>query len=339
MEENKIKTYKAIGYWHSEEQPTLPDPALFIDEDWDKTEKQSVIDYLKKGETLAVYRGWSWCRFGCTDGCGSADMTDGTYIYPEGLVHYIEKHHVRLPIDFVNHIYGNSAKPKPILTRFLNHFTKKNIVKHNFGNIDYDWWLSQNKNNPHSLSQKNGSKTGVKSFRSQKEAMDFAEKNFVIEHIILEKSNILELISNGNTEKVLLLLQKSGYPMATIAYDKYKEKAGLMQLGTLKSSEWYALQKQLYEEILTWNYLEEPKPKRQLMEAEKLHIKQLLNKNQTADALILCKDLGDKAAILLGYYTRIMKGNVLGLLTETEQTAYLAEINLEFNTAIGEWLS
>lgn len=159
--------------------------------------------------------------------------------------------------------------------------------------------------------------------------MNFAEKNWTLftELTLLDKSMIRELVRNGNTEKVLLQLQKAGYPESAIAYDRYKEKANQMQIGALNSSEWYALQKQLYEDILTWEYLEETKPKSLLTEAEKLHIRQLLNSHQTAEALNLCKDLGDKPAILSGYYTRIMKGKILGLLTESEQKGYLDEIN------------
>ena len=334
MEENKIKRYKAIGYWHSEDEPHLPDPAWFIDEHWDKPERQTVVDYLKKGETVAQYRGWSWCRFGCPDANGNADKTDGTYIYPEGLVHYIEKHHVRLPVDFINHIYGKPEVSKPIISQVLNFFTKKNIVKQNIvvdndrWEIDYDWWISQNKNNPHNLSF-DSSNAIVKSFISQEEARLFGEKNVEtsIEYTLLDKSIIRELISNGNTEKVLLQLQKAGYPKATIAYEQYKEKAKLMQSGTLNVSDWYALQKQLYEDILTWEYLEETRPQILLTQAQKLHIRQLIKNNQTADALNFCKDLDDKPAILSGYYERIMKGRVLNMLTESEHDAYLIEIN------------
>lgn len=336
MAENKIKRYIAIGYWHSEEESSFPDPAWFIDPNWDKIEKQAVIDYLKKGETLAHYRGWSWCRFSCPGAYGSADMTDDTYVYPEGLVHYIEKHHVRLPTDFINHIYGKPEKAQPIMTKVLHYFTKKNIVKRQPDEIDYDWWLSQNKNNPHNLSEKEASKTPEKSFKSQKEAMDFAEKNggTSIEHTLLDKPIVRVLISNGNTEKVLLQLQLAGYLEATIAYQKYKEKARLMHLGMLNTSDWYALQKQLYEEILTWEYLEDTRPQCLFTHSAKLNIKELLNTNQTAEAINLCKDTDDKSAILSGYYTRIMKGKELGLLTEAEQKAYLDEIN----KAIEEWL-
>lgn len=336
MKKTENKTYKAIGYWHSEEQPGLPDPAWFKDNNWDKTEKQAVIDYLKKGETVVEYRGWSWCRFGCSGAYGSADLTDGTYIYPEGLVHYIEKHNVRLPVDFINHIYGKSEKTKSIITQTLSYFRKKSIESQSFGDIDYDWWLSQKGHNPHNLKDKNGSETILQSFSSQKEAMLYSEKHLdeTIEHTLLDKSIIRELISNGNTEKVLLKLQQAGYPKATIFYEQYKEKAKLMQTGTLNVSDWYALQKQLYKDILTWEYLEETRAQILLTQAQKLHIRQLIKNNQTADALNFCKDLDDKPAILSGYYERIMKGRALNMLTESEHDAYLIEINEAFEELI-----
>lgn len=34
---------------------------------------------------------------------GSCDFTDGVWIWPEGLAHYVEKHDVILPDDFVQH--------------------------------------------------------------------------------------------------------------------------------------------------------------------------------------------------------------------------------------------
>ena len=71
-----------------------------------------------------------------------------------------------------------------------------------------------------------------------------------------------------------------------------------------------------------------------MTQAQKRYIKELLKNNKTADALNFCKNLGDKPTILLGYYTRIMKGRVLNLLTESEQKAYLIEIN----EAIEEWV-
>ena len=35
---------------------------------------------------------------------GSRDFSDGAWIWPEGLHHYVEIHSVRLPAEFINHI-------------------------------------------------------------------------------------------------------------------------------------------------------------------------------------------------------------------------------------------
>ena len=59
---------------------------------------------MKKGETVAEYRGWSWCRFGCLEANGSADKTDGTYIFPEGLVHYIDQHPFYIFLELISQI-------------------------------------------------------------------------------------------------------------------------------------------------------------------------------------------------------------------------------------------
>jgi hypothetical protein len=35
---------------------------------------------------------------------GSSDLSDGFWVWPEGLAHYIEDHHVVLPDDFIRHV-------------------------------------------------------------------------------------------------------------------------------------------------------------------------------------------------------------------------------------------
>lgn len=44
---------------------------------------------------------------------GSRELTDGVYVWPEGLVHYIEKHNVRLPRQFVEHVLRGSHASLP----------------------------------------------------------------------------------------------------------------------------------------------------------------------------------------------------------------------------------
>lgn len=94
----------AIGYWHSPTQD-LPDPGAFVDHSWDAAERDMVAEYLKKGVTLMQYRGFSWCRFKCgITTNGTKDFSDGTYVWPEGLAHYVEEHCVRLPEEFIEHV-------------------------------------------------------------------------------------------------------------------------------------------------------------------------------------------------------------------------------------------
>ena len=147
------------------------------------------------------------------------------------------------------------------------------------------------------------------------------------EHSLVKKSVVLQLVSTGQTEKVFLLLQKAGYPKAALWFDKYKAKTRLKNMGMLSFNDWYDLQKQINEDILTWAYLDEPMSQRVLTDTEKLHIKELLNSNQIAEALQLCKGLDDKSAILLGLYTQMVKESKAGLLSHTDVKARLKEIN------------
>jgi len=103
-----------LGYWRSLQEPALPDPARFVDEQWDAGTRQAVIRYLTQGHPLSSWMGYSWCRFRCgIANCqmGSGDLTDGTYCWPEGLVHYVQCHAVRLPDAVVEHILAQPVFP------------------------------------------------------------------------------------------------------------------------------------------------------------------------------------------------------------------------------------
>ena len=41
---------------------------------------------------------------------GTFDMTDGVYVWPEHLEHYLKEHHVRLPDRFVAHVLSSEQK-------------------------------------------------------------------------------------------------------------------------------------------------------------------------------------------------------------------------------------
>lgn len=121
---------KFIGYWHSVlidpqsleiVQPGhefdryekrfgitgLPIPSDYVDITWDVQERERVASHLKNGKEWENWRGSSFCRFGCKDvKLGYRDFTDGTYVWPEGFVHYVSAHNVKPAQEFINHILG-----------------------------------------------------------------------------------------------------------------------------------------------------------------------------------------------------------------------------------------
>ena len=71
-----------------------------------------MIRYLHAGSLVSFSQGTSWCRFRCgvpDAAMGSADLGDGTYVWPQGFAHYLEAHAVKPPDDFVAHALRASA--------------------------------------------------------------------------------------------------------------------------------------------------------------------------------------------------------------------------------------
>ncbi|PUZ24559.1 hypothetical protein GA0116948_105194 [Chitinophaga costaii] len=123
-----------IGYWQSVYETDYPDPAWFTDHNWDAAIRQQVLVHLKAGKPMPyTYMGQSWCRFRCdgprTGRLGSMEFTDGKYVWPEGLVHYLEAHALRLP---------------PEVTEYMTagHEILYEPAPHNY-EIDYNWWKTQ----------------------------------------------------------------------------------------------------------------------------------------------------------------------------------------------------
>ena len=92
-----------IGHWH--DNPTersLPHPQALVDWNWEPLRRWRMIHYLRGGRIETEWRGWSYCRVGCWRlHLGTADLTDGVWVWPEGLAHYVAFHGIRLPDEFV----------------------------------------------------------------------------------------------------------------------------------------------------------------------------------------------------------------------------------------------
>lgn len=101
-----------IGYWLGPNARDWPDVRNSVDPSWDTGERQTIIAHLRKGTLLRYFLGLSMCRF-CSVANGASERTDGTYYWPDGLAHYLEKHDVRLPQRFVDHVLrGREVRPQ-----------------------------------------------------------------------------------------------------------------------------------------------------------------------------------------------------------------------------------
>ena len=112
-----------IGYWLGEQTPEWRDPRHFVDPSWVSAERAQAIDHLRRGTAARAYLGKSSCRF-CGEPVGSLELSDGVFIWPEGLAHYVEVHDVRLPQRFVDHVVDTTRRIEE-------------------ADVDDEWWSRQ----------------------------------------------------------------------------------------------------------------------------------------------------------------------------------------------------
>lgn len=91
---------RRIGYWKASLRDDYPFPQELRAE-YAPGLGDKLATYLASGKFFKFYLGSSWCRFGCPGGNGSAEFTDGVWVWPEGLAHYVRHHPVALPPDFI----------------------------------------------------------------------------------------------------------------------------------------------------------------------------------------------------------------------------------------------
>ena|ERR1700722_831264 len=107
---------KPIGWWiETLTNEELPAPQELVT-DIPSDERGALTRYLANGLPLIQYRGYSWCRFGCGIDdlkMGSWDFTDGIWVWPEGLAHYVGVHSVGLPEAFIKYALSGAPPTKP----------------------------------------------------------------------------------------------------------------------------------------------------------------------------------------------------------------------------------
>jgi hypothetical protein len=115
---------RLIGYWSGGfTSRDWRDVGDFIDDGWDDDERTEVGLYLQQGLVARAFMGYSPCRICDNATNGNLELTDGVYIWPEGLAHYVLEHSVRLPAEFVAHVVARNDLTDDV-------------------QVDESWWLS-----------------------------------------------------------------------------------------------------------------------------------------------------------------------------------------------------
>lgn len=124
---DRTRVVTVIGFWRDNAEPYWPDVNDYVDESWDTTARAEVVERLLAGRVVQQFRGTSMCRI-CRQPNGAAELTDGAYVWPEGLAHYVSDHDVRLP--------------QPCEDHFLTAAEDSDVIGGESREADETWWLS-----------------------------------------------------------------------------------------------------------------------------------------------------------------------------------------------------
>lgn len=141
-----MKKLQCIGFWSDAREGDVSDSKLIhprdiVDPMWAVNERDKLVSYLKGGQNVNDYLGCSYCRFeGIPDEMmGNSDLSDGVWVWPEGLHIYVERFGIRLPDKFFAHV-----KKKNFLHDCCNGFVeeKNNIL---YESSYWDQWCKENR--------------------------------------------------------------------------------------------------------------------------------------------------------------------------------------------------
>jgi hypothetical protein len=173
---------KAIGFWitslHDERQPAPQELVGTMPAD----QRTRLAVYLAAGMTHESYLGLSWCRFGCGIDyarMGSRDLTDGTWVWPEGLAHYVRDHNIVLPEEFVAHAL---SKVTPRLPGWPADDLDIVFAPRETVPVDYEFWQqwSSTRRAPQFLDR-------LRSAQRAAEALAAADRSKQLQSLVREK--------------------------------------------------------------------------------------------------------------------------------------------------------
>lgn len=138
-----MASLKAIGYWSDpllgRERWVSPATPQTILATLRRTSPDPlVVSYLRDAHVLERSRGWSWCRLRCGAPDGqmeNTDVTDGIWVWPAGLTHYVVVHGLQLPGEFVAHVHANNGSIPALAADLVDMLPRLRAAA-----MDYSFW-------------------------------------------------------------------------------------------------------------------------------------------------------------------------------------------------------
>lgn len=102
---------KIVGYWAAQGGGDGYPDVMLLPRSY-MPDSEAIAEYLDSAPIARSFRGYSGCRLcGCQN--GSRERSDGTYIWPEGLSHYVRSHGLVLPDFLADHIRTKILRAEP----------------------------------------------------------------------------------------------------------------------------------------------------------------------------------------------------------------------------------
>ena len=100
-----------IGRWiRSLKDTEYPPPHELVGE-YDPTVQPKIVAYLNSGHVLRVYRGYASCLFRSNYSEPYTEKTDGSWVWPCHLSHYVQTHNVLVPPEFICNVAASTGLP------------------------------------------------------------------------------------------------------------------------------------------------------------------------------------------------------------------------------------
>ena len=102
-----------FGFWGSQSEAMA-----FTDQSWQPRDKLQIVQYLKRSPVVvSASAGFAGCLFCDAEFTKGTFQSDGVWLWPDDLAHYVECHSLALPNSLVEHILNaHYVAPQEVTT-------------------------------------------------------------------------------------------------------------------------------------------------------------------------------------------------------------------------------